>query len=546
VDEGVGSIFPALSSTLPVEAPSSVFNAKLGTGPDSDAELLVSGSWSATLIASLGLQAAPGQSLAFSSAQPLLFTQDPEIALSLLLYKKILVEAKVSQDVAQAKYAAGYRGGKDELLREARIGNDGISFPSLPYISFGEGSYRSFGASALIENDSFAGKAMVRYDQASRVVRRFVGSTEVTDTVISPNAFVTGKYFMTPNPPGSNLAIYVQSVSGTMSDIALPDQKYRKLDASEYSYSGVTGVVSLSAAAATKVVAYYTGSGSGADAVTLSGVGACDLLYVPPPDSSDPNYGTLAPLQILNRYATTATASSAEAFVRNPSSGARATDFQATINDGGYGEVTQVGAGAPSDGDKYRQPFGLSSTADMYWIYTTDFASTIKSPVAPVYTRDIVVRSFSSSTSITIDKDVIAGSIEVTRDGVPDYAFTIDADTGIIAFANPPTAAEEIVISYLKESSERKTGILVGALGGFWDLGSGRSAWAALGAAWSLPGSSYSSGQDSSPGSAAQSIPPMATAVRGEERMIRDARSAPSTGSGTFLVGVGNRGPTPM
>jgi hypothetical protein len=495
---GVGAVFPALSSALPAEAPSSVFSAKLGEGPDADAELLVSGSWSSTLIASLDLQAQPGSSLALSSAQPLLFTQEPDIALSFLLYKKIFVEARVSQDVAQAKYAAGYRGGEGELLREARIGNDGINFPSLPYLSFGDGSYRSFGASALIGTDTFAGKAMVRYDQASRVVRRFVGSTEVTESVLAPNSFVTGKYFLTLNAPGTNLAVYVQSSSGSLS--GNDGNKYRKLDSSEFSYSGVTGVVSLSAAAATRVLAYYPGSGSD---VTLAGVGPCDLLYEPP--STDHVSPNLDPkLQILGRYATTATASTAEVFVRNPSSGLRATDYEASINEAGYVEVTKpgmdaVGARAAGTPDVYRRPF---ESADMSWIYRTDFASdTKKIGIAPVFTRDVVVRTFASSATMTIDKDFVAGSIEVTRDGVPDYAFTVDADSGIITFASPPAPAEEIVISYLKESSERKSGIIVGALGGFWDLGSGRRAWAALGAAWSLPGSSYSSGADSSPGS---------------------------------------------
>ncbi len=41
-------------------------------------------------------------------------------------------------------------------------------------------------------------------------------------------------------------------------------------------------------------------------------------------------------------------------------------------------------------------------------------------------------------------------------------------------------------------------------------------------------------------------IPPMATAVRGEERMILPISSRPRTGSGFSLVGVGKTGPTPM
>jgi hypothetical protein len=491
---GIGALSPA--PMPPADAPASVFNAKLGKGPDDDAELFVNGSWSATLLASLDLQAVPGQSLTLAS-QPLLFTQAPDLSLSFLLYKKIFVEARVADDVTQAKYAAGYRGGKGELLREARIGNDGISFPALPFLSFGNGSYRSFGAAATIASEGFTGKAMVRYDQADRVVKRFVGSTEVVENVISPNTFTTGKYFMTRVAPAPNLVLFVKSVAGTY--IADSGDRYRKLDPGEYSYSAVTGVASLTVPAATRVVAYYAGSGVDTDAVTITGVGACDLLYVPPPV---PATGKLEPkLQILNRYAATASPISAEAFVRNPASGLRDSDFKARIDPAGFVEVTRNDADSPSGGLDYRQPFASSSYADMAWIYTTDFSVGVNTGPAPVFTRTVVVRSFSASATITIDKDFVAGSIEVTRDGLPSYSFSVNADTAVVTLAPPPSAAEEIGISYMKESSERKSGNLAGALGGFWDLGEGQNAWAALGASWSVPGSSFATNARPSPGS---------------------------------------------
>jgi hypothetical protein len=555
---GVGSILPALSSTLPVEAPSSVFSAKLGKGPDADAELLMSGSWSATILGSLDLQEVPGSSLSLSSAQPLLFTQDPDLSLSFLLYKKIFVEARVSQDVSQAMYSAGYRGGKDELLKEARIGNDKIDFPTLPFLSFGEGSYRSFGASALIETDDFQGKAMVRYDQASRVTKQFVGTTAVTDTVLGPNSFVSGMYFMTYTTPVTNLAVYVQSASGTLT--GSDGYIYRKLDASEYSYSATTGLVKLAVAATTRVLAYYPGAGSPLeldpltglpDAVTIIGVGACDFLYEPP--SVNHTSPTLDPkLGALNYYATTATASTAEVFVRNPSSGARDPNYQAVINSSGYIEVTQVGNDAnaatnasnqPYPRNAYRQPFGLQPSylnppapAGMAWIYKTDFASTANTTFGPVFTREVVVRSFASSTTITIDKDFVAGSIEVTRNGLPDYAFSVNADSGVVTFGNPPSADDNISISYLRESSERKSGILLGALGGFWDLGASRSAWAALGAAWSLPGSSYSSGGTTSPGSVSLTAGEKDTGGAFQSSAAIAAQYSRSDSTGTYRI----------
>jgi hypothetical protein len=493
------AIAPTMASALPVEAPASIFDAKLGNGPDDDAQLSIAGSWSASLLSSLDLQAPNGGSLSLGSAQPLLFTQDPNLFLSFLLYKKVFVEARVADDVTQATWAAGYRGGQGELLREARIGNEGISFPSLPFLAFGDGSYRSFGAAALIRSDSFSGRAMIRYDQADQVVKRFVGSTEVVDTPISPNSFIVGKYYITRVTPAANLEVFVQSVSGTIS--GSDGNAYRQLDPSEFSYAAVTGVVSLAASATTRVLAFYVGSGTDpaadpdptkSDNVTLAGIGACDLLYVPPPLTST---GTLDPgLQILGRYATTAGAANAEAFVLNPSSGLRDESFLATIDPGGFVEITHADEASPliSPSD-YRQPFASASYGGMDWLYTTDFSSATKSGAAPVYTRSIVVRSFSTSSLIAIDKDFVAGSIAVTRNGIPDYSFTVDPQNGTLSLVPPPGPTDEILVSYMKESDERKSGVIAGALGGFWDSGEGSSAWAALGASWAVPGASFAS-----------------------------------------------------
>lgn len=498
-DGGVGAVPPPIQSALPVEAPSSLFNAKLGPGPDDDAELLVSGTWSATIISTVDLQSQPGGSLS-AAFQPLLFTQNPNIALTFLLFKKIYFEAHVSDDITQAYFALGYKGGEGELVRDARIGNDGISFPTLPFLSFGDGSYRSFGVAATIASDNFTGRAMVRYDEAQQITKHFVGSTEVIETTITPNSFVVGKYFMVRNTPATNLAVYVQSASGSIT--ASDGYLYRQLGSDEYSYSALTGIVTLTSAAVTRVLAHSDSTGS-TDGITILGQN-CDLLYVPPPV---PATGTLDPkLQVLDRYATTASPTSAEVFVRNPSSGLRDQNYQARIDPSGFIEVTRIDAEAPAPSvqTKYSQPFGTYSSpidANMPWLYTTDFASGIKTGSAPVYTRNVIVQNYSTSALISIDKNFVPGSIQVTRNGIPEYSFSVNANTGVLNLSPPPTPTDDIVITYMQESANRSTGVIVGALGGFWDFGDGENAWTALGASWSVPGSSFSSGSQTSPGS---------------------------------------------
>lgn len=127
-------------ASLPVEAATSLFSVDMG---GKDAELLVHGSWEASLMGQTGLVLDNSGGLSLSDELPVLFTQTPDLYLSFLLLKKYFVEARVTSDASEVRYSAGYKGGEGELIKEIRVGNDGISFPALPFLSLGTGSYRS-------------------------------------------------------------------------------------------------------------------------------------------------------------------------------------------------------------------------------------------------------------------------------------------------------------------------------------------------------------------------------------------------------------------
>ncbi len=190
----------------------------------------------------------------------------------------------------------------------------------------------------------------------------------------------------------------------------------------------------------------------------------------------------------------------------------------------------------PAVRGSYRRPFESAAYANMPWLYTTDFSSGLKVGSAPVYTREVVVQSYATSTVINIDRDFVAGSILVTRNGIPDYSFSVDANTGVLTLLSPPSPSEEITITYMRESTERASGIIVGALGGFWDLGQSEQAYAALGATWSVPGSSYSTGSQTSPGS----INLTAGETKGESAFTHDealaARYSQDDATGTYRL----------
>lgn len=448
-----------------------------------------------------------GGALGLASAQPLLFSQSPDLYMKFLLFNRFFVEARVSNDVSQALYSAGYQGAEGELLQEVRVGNYKISFPQLPYLDFGDGSYRSFGAMARIDSGEFEGRAMVRYDQADRVTKNFVGTSEVTDTVISANAFITGKYFATRAVPNvstggiTNLVVYVQSVSGTLS--GSDGATYRQMDTSEYSYAALTGLVTLNTAATTRVALSYDGIVPSAPSdpttdpvtnVTIGGV-LCDLVYYPDYYPNPTTSPSLVPeRQILCRYPTTASPTNSSVFVRNTASALQDSNYQTHIDPTGFVEVTYEGNANPQN-KTYRQPF-----VSMPLVYTTNFSSTATKTYAPVFDHEIVVRSYGTPGYITVDKDLVPGSVQVLRNGVPYYAFSVDSENGRVILASPPGLAENITVTYLLESSQRSSGTILAGLGGTWNPSKEQSMWTALGLQWAVPGSSFASGGQSNPG----------------------------------------------
>ncbi|MBL8967737.1 MAG: hypothetical protein JNG85_12070, partial [Spirochaetaceae bacterium] len=487
---GTAALAAAGLRSLPPEAPSSLFAVEFG---GSDVEFLVRGSWELKLLSQGSLESSAASGLRLAEFQPLLFSQRPDLFLSFLLFDRIFVEARVSDDLSQARYAAGYRGVEGEALREIRIGNDGISFPTLPFLSFGQGSRRSFGIAASVGSDAFDGRAMLRYDQADRVEKRFIGGAELAETVLRINQFLRGRWFATLDaPPATNLLVYVESTTGTL--VGSDGRKYRQLDQGEYSYSSSSGVVSLSRAAATRVAASYTELSAPHSAFAIDGR-SVSLLFDPLVRYDSANSETKT--ELLNRYAMVET-SGADAFVRDLASGLRDESFEVRIDPAGYLEVSRGGIVDPRDlGGRFSRPF----EARVSELYTRDYGEDGPKAYLPYLPLEIVIRRARAVSEISVDKDLVAGSVELRRNGVPDYAFTVDADAGVLKLATPPGLQEEITVSYLRESSERRAGSLAAGIGGTLNLGPDRAVWTALGLRWSLPGQSYAAGGVSNPGS---------------------------------------------
>lgn len=497
---------------LPVEAPASLLSLRLG---DSDVELIAEGYWEVSVLASgsFGLGSNAG-----ASAPTLLFRQVPDLWLSLTLLDRWFVEASLSAEGFGDEYAAGYKGGEGDFLREVRIGNKGVSFPDLPYLSLGTGSSTSFGLSALGRSDTGSAHVLVRYDQARRVTQTWIGNREVSRAEYRPSEYVRGRWFTLPDQNVTDVELYIESSAGTLT--GMEDQrKYRLMSQDEYSVSAATGRVDLAAAVGEdrRLLVYYPGMTVPAPPlgdppfyanlpITVSGVAAGPALVLY-------EQGVHEGFQVANRYAMASSSSAdATAYVRNEATGLPDSFYTATVLSDGFVRLIQAGADTAASGfDDYdfRMPFLgpplTSIDVGMDWVYDPDAVDSSEDPPedpAPAYSRVLVVETYGAPGSIVLEETgVLPGSVEVRRNGVLDYGFRYDPASNTVTLDRDPAISDTIEVSYLLASSDRNAGSLAAGLGGIFDLSSDWRAWTALGLRWGVPGTGYSEGGDAVPGS---------------------------------------------
>lgn len=114
--------------------------------------------------------------------------------------------------------------------------------------------------------------------------------------------------------------------------------------------------------------------------------------------------------------------------------------------------------------------------------------------------KAILVTTFGSPGSLFIGKDVLPGSVQVYRNGLPDPFASYDSETGEVRLASPPSDQERIRIQYLKRSEERRFGSLSAGIGASYKSGGPFSAELAMGLRWNVSPEAFSEGSSTSPG----------------------------------------------
>ena len=477
--------------TLPQpEAPTTVFSSKLG---GADVDLSLQGSWNASLLFTTGLLFSPGlpvQALdSFPGLAPgFVFTQSPDLLISLLLMKKYFLDVSVLSGAQGNTIRMGYKGDPDEVLRSLVIGNSGITIPPSPFLEIPAQPTSSIGASAELVSGPSTNDFLLRWDSTAIKHKTFVGKNELIQQDVGLETYTKGRYFFLPdtNIDVGSLVVYLEDKYGTVTgtDPAGHASTYRLATLTDVTVDTTNGLVSLNNAVKGRVLVYYTvgnqpvGTNLVVNAIprdsttgllkfsgtmtnfdwnplttylgqsfvstrrfNLPGVGVALMIWQP---------GDNSPFEIDNSYAFSNTPPT------DPSN--IAYQFVATAP-----TSASSSASAIPTGFAFRTVVGQSrfmvvqdslprNFADFYPFVNQDPSNLLYGPnrdsLAGQFSFGMRVQFVAPVTAFVLEQNIVPGSVQVTINGITETRFQADAASGTLTFQVPIQATDQIDVTY--------------------------------------------------------------------------------------------------
>ena len=510
---------------------------------DSDVSLFMTGSWKGTFSASGGFELTELGTRFTSAESPILFEQETDLTLELLILDRWFVEASFLDDYDLNTYRAGYRGKEGEVVQYVGVGNTGLDFPAFPYLDLGGDAPNSFGVYGAFAAGALRVHTLFRYDAATREEKVFVGDRERTTADVGIGNRLRGRSFVLPDE-GLDAApvVYIEDSGGAFS--GGDGRKYRRAAPSEHASSATYGIVELSESPAGRVAVTYSkggnaerwavslgsyGSGSGflgqAQAAFSAVDPAIDLSDYPQPGDDAGagapatitiegtkalviyEKGAFSPFERGNRYVAPDSSAAASASVVKPSTGTVIGDYALTdLKDIARLEFPSGAAALTAARTVYELASSRGTTdrrsVSARWPLLAEAPEIYLSGTRET-SADIAIRftTYGASGAYAIGTDVVPGSVEVRRNGFVDALARYDEESGTVILQSPALASEIIRISYLKRADERRFGSLAAGLGVEYAPEGPFSARGALGARWNVSGESYSESGATNPGS---------------------------------------------
>ncbi|HVO38843.1 MAG TPA: hypothetical protein VMV03_07420, partial [Spirochaetia bacterium] len=474
------------------EAPTTIFATKLGSA---DVDLNLLGSWNSTLTFTTGLLFVPGAPVqgldAFPGLAPgFVFTQAPDLTISLLLMRKYFLDVSVLSGVQTNTIRMGYRGDPDEVIRSVVIGNAGITLPPSPFLQVPAQPTSSIGASAEFVTGPSTNDVLLRWDSTASRHKTFVGKNELIEQHVGLETYMKGRYFFLPdtNIDAGSLVVYLEDPNGTVAGNYTQQTgtpfagNYRLATLNDVTIDTTNGLVSFKNPVKGRVVVYYTVGGGtpvGVNAVTdaiprdmtngtpkfsspmttfgwgagntylgqrfdttreitLAGVGNGLLIWQP---------GDESPFEIDNSYAF---ASTPPADISKIAISFEATATNASIPSG-FVFQTVVGE------NRYMvlQSAGLrQNLRNFFPFYAQDPSGLLYGPnrdsLAGSFAYDMHVQFVSPITAFTLEPNIVPGSVQATVNGITETRFQADATSGTVTFAVPIQPTDRVEITYRK------------------------------------------------------------------------------------------------
>ncbi len=260
-----GRLFAADIFVPPKETPTTIFSTKLGSA---DVDLTLLGSWTAGVSFGAGLLLVPGlpaQKLDSFPAvdQGFVFSQTPDITISLWLLKRFYLNVSVVGSLSNNTIQLGYKGAPNEPLQSVVLGNQGIVIPSSQLVQIPDQPHGSLGAMSQFIAGGATNDVMLRWDPAQRKTKTFIGMNELVEKEIGIETYVRGRYFFLPDfgIDAGTMQVFLEDPTGTFLSAA-DGRKYRLATYDEVVLDPANGLVSLRIVFKGRVLVYYKKNGA--------------------------------------------------------------------------------------------------------------------------------------------------------------------------------------------------------------------------------------------------------------------------------------------
>ena len=468
----------------PPEAPTTIFSTKLGSA---DVDLNLQGSWTAAASFGTGLLFQPGLPVQALDSFPSLdtgfvFTQTPDITVSLELMKKFFLSATIIGSFANNYIQLGYRGGPNEALRKIVLGTQGITIPSSALMQIPDQPQGSLGGTAQFVSGGSTNDLLLRWDATLPKTKTFVGKNELVEQETGINEYIRGSYFYLPdtNIDTGTLQVYIEDPNGTFVSSDL--RKYRLAtynDVVTDSTNGLVYLINVTSVVKGRVLVYYKKGGLGVGyaggtpgfvdlasgvrnpgspvpfnwavtdnfvpgsppmsvrKVTLPGVGDTLLLWEP---------GDNSPFEIDSTYA----------FSSNPPTDVSKINIKLNSKNAAVSLPSNVTFQPDPVNKRFlvlRNNQGIRSSFNNFYPFS-DPTGLIYGPqrdsLSGQLDYDIYVQMLTPVNQLVLEANIQPGSVQVTVNGMPETRFTVEPVSGTVTPQFDILPTDRIEVTYRK------------------------------------------------------------------------------------------------